>query len=79
MASVPPFFEPKARRKEYGGWEATATPAEVSFSNDPAIRSNLPRGPRGPSRKRELSFGQLDPFLNFRNCDPHPTHASRQM
>ena len=37
VASVPPFFEPKARRKEYGGLEATATPAEVSFSNDPAL------------------------------------------
>ena len=39
VASGPPFFEPKARRKEYGGFEATATPAEVSFSNDPAVRS----------------------------------------
>ena len=39
VASGPPFFEPKARRKEYGGLEATATPAEVSFSNDLAVRS----------------------------------------
>ena len=39
VASGPPFFEPKARRKEYGGLETTATPAEVSFSNDPAVRS----------------------------------------
>ena len=39
VASRPPFFELKARRKEYGGLEATATPAEVSFSNDPAVRS----------------------------------------
>ncbi len=39
VASRPPFFEPKARGKEYGGLEATATPSEVSFSNDPAVRS----------------------------------------
>ncbi len=25
VASVPPFFEPKARKKEHGGTEATAT------------------------------------------------------
>ena len=54
VASRPPFFEPKARGKEYGGLEATATPAEVSFSNDPAsvagagltcnVRFNFPGG-----------------------------------
>ncbi len=36
VASRPPFFEPKARRKEHGGLEATATLAEVSFSNGAA-------------------------------------------
>ena len=39
VASRPPFFEPKARGKEYGGLEATATPAEVSFLYDPAVCS----------------------------------------
>ncbi len=43
VASVTPFFEPKARRKEYGGLEATATPAEVSFRCDPAVRSRWRR------------------------------------
>ena len=43
VASGPPFFEPKARREEYGGLEATATPAEVSFSNDPAVCSRWRR------------------------------------
>ena len=43
VASRTPFFELKARGKEYGGLEATATPAEVSFSNDPAVRSRRRR------------------------------------
>ena len=55
VTSVPPFFEPKARRKEYGGLEATATPAEVSFRT---IRRSRGRGQPLAQRRVNACLGR---------------------